>query len=83
MKIHDFHVFMQRLLPFAFAELLPTKVHEALAGNILDINLYIYAQINNMTTKVFNFFSEYSSHWSIFQGSEHTHSKRGCPSKTS
>ncbi|XP_056863252.1 uncharacterized protein LOC130510701 [Raphanus sativus] len=32
MKSHDCHVFMQRLLPFAFAELLPTNVHEALAG---------------------------------------------------
>ena len=34
MKSHDCHVFMQRLLPFAFAELLPKNVHEALAGNI-------------------------------------------------
>ncbi|KAL0734616.1 hypothetical protein Bca4012_010826 [Brassica carinata] len=34
MKIHDCHVFTQRLLPFAFAELLPKNVHEALAGNI-------------------------------------------------
>ncbi|KAL0899329.1 hypothetical protein Bca101_083290 [Brassica carinata] len=33
MKSHDCHVFMQRLLPFAFAELLPKNVHEALAGN--------------------------------------------------
>src|SRR5690606_28512596 len=32
MKSHDCHVFMQQLLPFAFAELLPTNVHEALAG---------------------------------------------------
>ncbi|XP_056843715.1 uncharacterized protein LOC130496011 [Raphanus sativus] len=32
MKSHDCHVFMQRLLPFAFAELLPTNVNEALAG---------------------------------------------------
>ncbi|XP_056847467.1 uncharacterized protein LOC130498122 [Raphanus sativus] len=32
MKSHDCHVFMQRLLPFAFAELLPKNVHEALAG---------------------------------------------------
>ncbi|CAN6889308.1 unnamed protein product, partial [Brassica oleracea] len=31
MKSHDCHVFMQRLLPFAFVELLPTYVHEALA----------------------------------------------------
>ena len=35
MKSHDSHVFMQRLLPFAFAELLPTNVYEALAGSIL------------------------------------------------
>ena len=34
MKSHDCHVFMQRLLPFAFAELLPTNVHEALAGSL-------------------------------------------------
>ena len=33
MKSHDCHVFMQRLLPFAFSELLPKNVHEALAGN--------------------------------------------------
>ncbi|XP_048617051.1 uncharacterized protein LOC106405520 [Brassica napus] len=33
MKSHDCHVFMQRLLPFAFAELLPKNVHEALACN--------------------------------------------------
>ena len=33
MKNHDCHVFMQRLLPFAFTELLPKNVHEALAGN--------------------------------------------------
>ena len=32
MKNHDCHVFMQRLLLFVFAELLPTNVHEALAG---------------------------------------------------
>ncbi|XP_056864031.1 uncharacterized protein LOC130511177 [Raphanus sativus] len=32
MKSHDCHVFMQRLLPFAFAELLPKNVHEALAA---------------------------------------------------
>uniref|UniRef100_A0A0D3EA98 Uncharacterized protein n=1 Tax=Brassica oleracea var. oleracea TaxID=109376 RepID=A0A0D3EA98_BRAOL len=31
MKSHDCHVFMQRLLPFAFAELLLANVHEALA----------------------------------------------------
>ena len=39
MKSHDCHVFMQRLLPFAFAELLPANVHEALAGNY---NFIIY-----------------------------------------
>ena len=33
MKSHDCHVYIQRLLPFAFAELLPKNVHEALAGN--------------------------------------------------
>ena len=32
MKSHDCHVFMQRLLPFAFAELLPEEVNEAIAG---------------------------------------------------
>lgn len=33
MKSHDCHVFMQRLLPIAFAELLPDiKIHEAIAG---------------------------------------------------
>ena len=39
MKSHDCHVFMQRLLPFTFAELLPANVHEALAGNY---NFIIY-----------------------------------------
>ncbi|XP_020887737.1 uncharacterized protein LOC110230090 [Arabidopsis lyrata subsp. lyrata] len=32
MKSHDCHVFMQRLLPFAFTQLLPNVVHEAIAG---------------------------------------------------
>lgn len=32
MKSHGCHVVMQLLLPCAFAELLPTTVHEALAG---------------------------------------------------
>ncbi|XP_023639601.1 uncharacterized protein LOC111830945 [Capsella rubella] len=32
MKSHDCHVFMQQLLPFVFLELLPTHVHEAIAG---------------------------------------------------
>ena len=41
MKSHDCHVFMQRLLPFAFAELLPANVHEALAGNYKFI-IYIH-----------------------------------------
>ena len=35
MKSHDCHVFMRQLLPFAFSELLPNNVHEALAGNKL------------------------------------------------
>ncbi|CAA7029818.1 unnamed protein product [Microthlaspi erraticum] len=34
MKSHDCHVFMQRLLPFAFAKLLPEHVHEAIAGDV-------------------------------------------------
>lgn len=32
MKSHDCHVFMERLLPFIFAELLPRNVHLALSG---------------------------------------------------
>ncbi|XP_024007302.1 uncharacterized protein LOC112083505 [Eutrema salsugineum] len=32
MKSHDCHVFMQRLLPFAFSGLLPKNIHEAIAG---------------------------------------------------
>ena len=32
MKSHDCHVFMQRLIPIAFRELLPAKVWEALTG---------------------------------------------------
>ena len=32
MKSHDCHVMMQRLLPFAFSELLPKNVHEAIAS---------------------------------------------------
>lgn len=31
MKNHDCHIFMQRLLPFAFAGLLPKDVHESIA----------------------------------------------------
>ncbi|KAK6784411.1 hypothetical protein RDI58_017866 [Solanum bulbocastanum] len=30
MKSHDYHVFMQRLVPVAFCELLPKKVWETL-----------------------------------------------------
>ena len=41
MKSHDCHVVMQRLLPFAFAYLLPRNVHEAIAG-IQSIFIYIY-----------------------------------------
>ncbi|KAG7636059.1 Transposon En/Spm-like [Arabidopsis thaliana x Arabidopsis arenosa] len=36
MKSHDCHVFMERLLPFIFAELLDRNVHLALSGNILE-----------------------------------------------
>ena len=32
LKIHDCHVIMQRLLPFAFKELLPKSVHIAISG---------------------------------------------------
>ena len=32
LKSHDCHVMMQRLLPFAFKEILPRNVHEAIAG---------------------------------------------------
>lgn len=32
LKSHDCHVMMQRLLPFAFKELLPRNVHEAIVG---------------------------------------------------
>ena len=35
MKSHDCHVFMERLLPFIFAELLDRNVHLALSGTIL------------------------------------------------
>jgi len=34
MKSHDCHVFMERLLPFIFAELLDRNVHLALSGKI-------------------------------------------------
>ncbi|XP_010473884.1 PREDICTED: uncharacterized protein LOC104753311 [Camelina sativa] len=34
MKSHDCHVFMQRLLPFAFVNLLPKNEHEAIACNL-------------------------------------------------
>ena len=36
MKSHDCHVFMQRLMPVAFRELLPSKVWEA----ITELNLF-------------------------------------------
>ena len=32
MKSHDAHVFMERLFPFIFAELLPRNVHQAISG---------------------------------------------------
>lgn len=34
MKSHDCHVVMQRLLPFAFAHLLPRNVYQAIAGDL-------------------------------------------------
>ncbi|XP_010507019.1 PREDICTED: uncharacterized protein LOC104783577 [Camelina sativa] len=34
MKSHDCHVVMQRLLPFAFEHLLPSNVHQAIAGRL-------------------------------------------------
>jgi len=37
MKSHDCHVFMERLLPFIFAELQDRNVHLALSGTILTI----------------------------------------------
>lgn len=36
MKSHDCHVFMERLLPFVFAELLPRNVRLALSGIYLN-----------------------------------------------
>jgi len=42
MKSHDCHVFMQRLLPFVLVELLPTNIHEAIAGNIYIFIIYIH-----------------------------------------
>ena len=36
MKSHECHIFMQKLLPCAFRDLLPNDVHDALC------NLYIY-----------------------------------------
>ena len=35
MKSHDCHIFMERLLPFIFAELLDRNVHLALSGTIM------------------------------------------------
>ena len=35
MKSHDCHVFMQRLLPFTFSEVLLNNIHQAVAGNKL------------------------------------------------
>ena len=32
LKSHDCHVFMQRLLPFAFTYLLPKDIHKAIGG---------------------------------------------------
>jgi len=43
MKSHDCHVFMERLLPFVFAELLPHNVHLAVSGNYV---IYTYVKIN-------------------------------------
>ena len=64
MKSHDCHVFMQRLLPFAFAELLPANVHEALAGNYNFI-IYIHMLRNVINLITFAIYS----HRRIFQRS--------------
>lgn len=44
MKSHDCHVFMQRLLPIAFAELLPSNIHQALSGMFF----YIYNVLKDL-----------------------------------
>ena len=46
MKSHDFHVFMQRLIPIAFRELLPAKVWEALTEVILFFKSLTYPKIS-------------------------------------
>jgi len=45
MKSHDYHVFMQRLLPFVLFELLPANIHEAIAGNIYIYYIYSFTQL--------------------------------------
>lgn len=49
MKSHDCHVFMQRLLTFAFKELLPKKVHDAVSGIKLFILYYPPKHIEMLT----------------------------------
>jgi len=38
LKSHDCHAIMQRLLPFAFVELLHKNVHTTILGNFLFLN---------------------------------------------
>ena len=47
MKRHDFHVFMQRLIPIAFRELFPTNVCQAL----IELSLFFKA-LTSTTIKV-------------------------------
>ena len=49
MKSHDCHVFMQRLIPIAFRELLPTNVWQALT----DLSLF-FKGLTSTTIKVEN-----------------------------
>ena len=57
LKSHDCYVMMQRLLPFAFSELLPRNVHEAIAGTLY-FNLFNYLS--------YNLFDAYIYLWNFF-----------------
>ena len=68
MKSHDCHVFMERLLPFIFSELLDQNVHLALSGSnflFFEILIYICVLIISVVLTMCNL-NIYCRCWYIF-----------------
>lgn len=63
MKSHNFHVFMQRLLPFVLLELLPTvHVHNAIVSK----RIYLYSSYNLSTNYIYMLLTHFKSYISEY-----------------